>query len=716
MRLTRQITISLVLGTVVTFATVALLTIWMVERIDRQAAEAVAKMLDGAGRAASSQLLRTTVDYGWWDAGYHAFMRGDGEWLRENMGSGAEDTGIADIVLIVDAAGRLKHGWSAPSLPKPTEADFAAVIEAALFALRDVPLDPEGARTLVERAAGGLVFTGAARLSPTDGSVPDPTILPLVILATYITPERLRDFGGFYLVDDLVMADTPLPGREVAPVSNVRGEPIAYLAWTPPTPSRDALVAIAVPLAIALAAFAGIMLLIASRAHRLARALSSAARQDYLTGLDNRKGLGDFLARPGVQAALANGSVAAVCADLDDFKRVNDTVGHRGGDAVIRAFAERLRAVLPANARLVRMGGNAYVAFLVGVEASSPERVADDVQRLAAEPLLAEGVAFHLGVAVGYATGDPGITAEALIDRADTAMYAAKRAKAGRPLRHDASMESDAAERTVLEAALRRGIANGELRLVYQPIIRLADMTVESLEALIRWRSPEAGDIRPDRLIAVAEQSGLIREVGAFVLNRVCEDLRRWPGMKVSVNLSPAQLLDETIVPRIVDILARHGVPRGHVSVELTETVLLDDPAAAARRLGQLRESGVPVALDDFGVGFASIGSLRNYAIDRLKIDRSFVAGIAASEADRRLLKAFVEMARAIDLPVVCEGIETEVQAAIVREFRCEAGQGFLFSRPLEAVEMEARLRAGWRFVEASEDVVAGGFSAAPRA
>lgn len=714
MRLTRQITISLVLGTVVTFATVGFLTLWMVDRIDRQAADTIFKMLDGAGQAASSQLLRTTVDYGWWDAGYDAFVRGDAEWLRENMGSGAEDTGVADAVLIVDPAGRLKHGWAAPSLPTPTEADFAAVIDAALFALKGVPLDPQGGRTLVERAPGGLVFVGTARLSPTDGSVPDPTILPLVILATYITPERLRDFGGFYLVDDLVLADEPLPGRDVSPVENVRGERLAYLAWSPPTPSRDALGTIALPIVIALLAVAGIMVVIASRANHLARALWGAARQDYLTGLDNRKGLGDFLARPGAQAALASGNVAAVCADLDDFKRVNDTVGHRGGDVVIRTFADRLRAVLPPGARLVRMGGNAYLALLVGAAASSPERVAADVQRLALEPFQAEGVAFHLGVAVGYAAGEPGITVEALIDRADTAMYAAKRARAGHPLAHDASMESDAAERTVLEAALRRGLANRELRLVYQPIIRLADMTVESLEALIRWRSPEAGDVPPDRLIALAEQSGLIREVGTFVFNRVCEDLRRWPGMKVSVNLSPAQLLDETIVPRIAAILAGHGIPSGQVSVELTETVLLDDPSAAARRLGQLRDSGVPVALDDFGVGFASIGSLRSYPIDRLKIDRSFVAGIAVSETDRRLLKAFLEVARAIDVPVVCEGIETEVQAAIVREFRCEAGQGYLFSRPLEADDIAARLRAGWRFEEARQDAAAGAFSAAP--
>jgi predicted signal transduction protein with EAL and GGDEF domain len=360
------------------------------------------------------------------------------------------------------------------------------------------------------------------------------------------------------------------------------------------------------------------------------------------------------------------------------------------------------------------MGGNAYLALFVGDDAASVETLARAVQRLVTEPFSAEGVEFHLGLAVGYAAGTPGIAAEALIDRADTAMYAAKRMKAGRPLPYGDSMESDAVERGRLEARLRSGIANDELRVVYQPIIRLADMTVEGLEALIRWRSPEVGDVAPERLISVAEQSGLIREVGTFVFNRVCEDMRRWPGLKVAVNLSPSQLLDETIVPRIAAILARHGVPPGQVGVELTETVLLDDPPAAARQLGQLRDLGVTVALDDFGVGFASIGSLRSYPIDRLKVDRSFVTDIASSDDDRRLLRAFLDIARAIDVPAVCEGIETQMQAALVREFGCEAGQGYLFSRPLEADEMEARLRSGWRFEDGGHIAAAGGSPARP--
>jgi EAL domain-containing protein (putative c-di-GMP-specific phosphodiesterase class I) len=259
-------------------------------------------------------------------------------------------------------------------------------------------------------------------------------------------------------------------------------------------------------------------------------------------------------------------------------------------------------------------------------------------------------------------------------------------------------MESDALERKQFETRLRAALAKGEIRVVYQPILRLRDMTVNGLEALVRWRSPEIGDVPAEQLIAVAEESGLIREVGAFVLNRVCEDMRRWPETKVSVNISPSQLRDTTFVDGFRAILVRHGTDPARIELELTETVLLDDPDAAAARLTELRKLGVSMALDDFGVGFASIGALRRFPIDRLKIDRTFVAGIEPSKDDGGLVKSFVVLANSMGVAVVCEGIETAAQARILTALGCEFGQGYLFSRPLEPDDMEARLKSGTGF------------------
>jgi diguanylate cyclase (GGDEF)-like protein len=699
-RLTRQITISVLLGAAVTFGTLGFLAIWIVNRIDGQAADAVRTMLDGAGRAASSQYALRTIDYAWWDDAYGAYRRGDQAWLDDNVGGAVKATQVADAIAIIDPDGAFHYGWSLPHLPGAVQIATGGVVDAAFHVLRDVPLDPGGARTFVARTTGGVIYVGAARLSPTDGSTPDVANLPVILLATYLTPERLKRYGQNYFVTDLALADAPVAGRDSKAIPDVHGETIAYLTWTPPTPGTNMLAQIAAPLAIAMLLFAGAMAVIASRAYRLATALSRAASLDYLTELDNRKGLNDFLTLPTIQAAMSEGRVAAICADLDDFKRVNDTVGHRGGDAVIRTLAERLRGGLVPGARLARIGGNAYLALLVGPDARNVAGSAELVHHLLTEPVQAEGVEFHFAAAVGYSVPETGVGAEALIDRADQAMYAAKRTKPGRALAYDASMATGAAERAFIETQLHDAIAANELRVVYQPVVRLDDMTVDSLEALLRWRSPQRGEVRPDLFIAVAEQSGLIREIGDFVFNRVCEDMRRWPGTKVSVNVSPAQLLDERFVPRIEAVLARHRCSPANIGIELTETVLLEDPAAAARRLRQLRETGISVSLDDFGVGFASIGALRNYAIDRLKIDRSFVAGIAASETDRGMLKAFLEVARAMNVAVVCEGIETAPQAEVVRELHCVFGQGFLFSRPIEAEDVEERLKAGWSFHE----------------
>ncbi len=699
-RLTRQITISLLLGAAITFGTVGLLTLWMVHRIDLQAAEGVRKLLEVAGRSTRNEMALRTIDYGWWDEEYRAYLRGDQAWLDENVGTAAEGTRVIDTIAILGPDGTLDYGWSLPELPPVQEAMSPALVESVFLALHDAPLDPTGARTFIAKTDGSLILAGAARISPTDGSVLDPTTLPVIVLATYFTPERLRRYGHDYFTPDLALTEAPAPGKDSLPLTDLRGATIGYLTWTAPTPGSNVLAEIALPLAAAMLLFASILAMIASRAYRLAKALSQSARHDYLTGLDNRQGLSQSLEQPPLQAALARGAVAAIFVDIDDFKRVNDTVGHRGGDAAIRTFADRLRSVLPPASRITRMGGNGYLALLVGADAGDVAASAERVQRALTEPCLAGGVEFQLGAAVGYATAEPGMDAETLIDRADTAMYAAKRLKPGQPVAYHASMETDAARRTLIEAQLRNAMAQNELRVAYQPIVRLDDMTLDSIEALVRWRSPELGDVAPDQFIPVAEQSGLIRELGDFVVGRVCEDLRLWPGVKVSVNVSPAQLLDEQFVPRVETILAQNRCAPQSIGIELTETVLLQDPPVAARRLRQLREKGVSVSLDDFGVGYASIGSLRSFAIDRLKIDQSFVTGIATSQTDRQLLKAFLDIAGAIGVPVVCEGIETAAQVAIIRDYGCQLGQGYLFSAPLERGEVAARFEAGWKFPE----------------
>ena len=705
LELANQIRVSLAVGSAVAIATVGLLSAWVIRQSDQEAADALRAMLVRGIENSVERHGRNTLAHARWDAGYRAYVRGEKAWLDANMGAATFDTNRSELVAIVNPDWRIEYAWAAPDTSWSLAAD--AVVAAAKVGVEGAAPSIEAARPFVARAGDDVIFGSAARLAPTDGSVVNVTSLPVLIEANRVLPERIDGFGATYLVKDLHVIDEPAPGLETLPIPMWDQKPIAYLAWTAPAPALGALEAIASPLIVSLFVFVGLMVLIGSRAKRLAVALARAARKDYLTGLDNRKGLSDFLDRAENKTSCARGEMAVIAIDVNGFKAVNDTVGHPGGDFVLRALGQRLEEVLQSSARLARMGGNAFLVAVAGEDSRHVAQAAQTVRSVLAQPFEVQGIVFDLSAAVGYARGSPGIAPEELIRRADHAMFVAKRSKTPDPVPYDLSMETDALERKRMETRLRAGLAHGELRVVYQPILRLNDLTVDGIEALLRWRSSEIGDVPTDILIRVAEESGLIRDIGYHVLERVCQDMRRWPGTKVSVNLSPAQLLDAKLVDRVRTTLERHRVAPAQIQVELTETVLLDDPAAAAQRLSDLRALGISTALDDFGVGFASVGSLRSFPIDRVKIDRSFLDGIERPTGPRDLLRSLIGLARAMGLTVVCEGVETPGQAAVIRQLGCELGQGYLFSYPLEADDLEARLKSGASFAPVAMNVSA---------
>ena len=692
-RLARQLRFCLAAGTVVTLVTVGFLGICILNEGDEQAALATKTMLQGGVLNGAAQFAERTLDYAWLDANYRSYRRGDVNWMDETAGSDATDARIAGAMAIVEPSGRIEYGWIDHGHVGDLITD--AVIADARVALKGVTAPSEGARTFHSRTSDGVLFAGAAPIWPREGSTADVAELPIIITARRLTPKVLSGFGHSFLIDDLRLVDAPIPGMDSDPIHDVDGNPIGYLAWAPPTPGRDSLRRVALPLGVAMILFLSVMVTIELRAKGLAAALVKAASQDYLTELDNRKGLSDFLSQPASQAALLRREMAIICIDVNGFKTVNNSVGHPGGDAVLRTVGTRLQEQMPPAARIARIGGNAFIVVLTLKEAAFVAGAARSVRTALCAPIEIDGVVFKLSASVGYATAEAGASAHEMIHRADRAMYLAKRTQSREPVAWEASMETDAAERKRMETRLRAGLDARELRVVYQPILRMSDMTVGSLEALVRWRSPEIGEVPADVLIRVAEESGLIRELGSYVLERVCEDLRRWPQTKVSVNLSPMQLRDPQLVDGVKATLRKHRVAPSQIEIELTETVLLDDPKAAAQKLSDFRSLGITVALDDFGVGFASIGSLRRFPIDRLKIDRSFLHGIEQPTKARDLLTSFVGVAKAMGLAVVCEGIETPLQAAIIRELDCEFGQGYLFSHPLEADDLEARLRNG---------------------
>lgn len=438
-----------------------------------------------------------------------------------------------------------------------------------------------------------------------------------------------------------------------------------------------------------------------------ARALDDLAHQafhDSLTGLANRSLFVDHVIHAIARAQRSEAAAAVLVIDLDDFQTVNDSLGHRLGDALLVEVASRLAACVRPSDTLARLGGDEFALLL--------EEIADphDAERAAArllgaldEPLDLGGRAVRVSASIGVATGtsDP----ETLLRDADLAMYQAKEQGKGRFETFEPSMHEAAVERLELDVEIERAIRDSELTLVYQPIIGMTTGAVVGLEALVRWRHPTRGVLSPDRFIPLCEASGRIRDLGLWVLREACQKAALWrakypgiPGLKMGVNLSGAQLRDPHIVRDVARVLEATDLDPTALTLEVTETVLMDDLdlAAAAHRLTELKQLGIEIAVDDFGVGHSSLRYLKGLPLDNLKIAQTFVDEIARPDARPRILKAILDLADVFELRPVAEGIERAEQRDGLLELGCELGQGYLLSKPLDAGAADAfLLRSG---------------------
>ncbi|HEY4097945.1 MAG TPA: EAL domain-containing protein [Baekduia sp.] len=415
---------------------------------------------------------------------------------------------------------------------------------------------------------------------------------------------------------------------------------------------------------------------------------------DPLTELPNRALVMDRLQHAVQRADRADGQVALVFLDLDHFKNVNDSLGHRAGDQVLCQVADRLRAAVRPGDTVGRFGGDEFVVLCEGV--------AGEAMALAIAGRLAE--AFHLpfagggdehclGASIGIALLDPDEDPEALLRDADAAMYRAKERGRGGIELFDTRMRERAVGRLQIEAGLRRALEDDELEVHYQPIVDFDDGSIAAVEALVRWRHPERGLLAPDEFIPVAEESGLIVPLGRRVLELACTQAAAWaalrpgrPPLPVHVNLSPRQLHDQSLVETVQATLAATGAVPAALALEITESTLIDRRPARLALLERLRHLGVELLLDDFGTGWSSLSYLAQLPIGGLKIDRSFVAGLATGHAP--IVDAVVRLARAFALPVVAEGVESVAQLEALRRLGCTLGQGYLFARPLPASEL----------------------------
>ncbi len=439
------------------------------------------------------------------------------------------------------------------------------------------------------------------------------------------------------------------------------------------------------------------------------------ALHDPLTGLPNRNLFLDRLGHALVQAARRGSSVAVLFLDLDQFKLVNDSLGHAAGDELLQSVASRFDEALRPGDTVARFGGDEFAILIedVGVERDAT-RVAERIAESLARPFILRRREHFVSVSVGISIGVGQERPEALIRDADAALYRAKDQGRGRYEIFDSVMRARVVQHMETENDLRRALERGEIELHYQPVISLADGRIAALEALVRWQHPERGLLGPASFLAAAEDSQLIIPIGHRSIERACSAAAGWqelhpdgPPTRIAINVSARQLTDPTLPAALEAAIQASGIEPVTIELEMTETALLEESEAPEHCLSALKALGVRLILDDFGTGFSSLGYLRRFPLDGIKLDRSFVEDLAEPSADSAIVRAVVEMAGALGLEVVAEGVENAEQLEAVTKLGCHHAQGFHFSPPVAASEVSTLLREQpWATVKLAPDEI----------
>jgi diguanylate cyclase (GGDEF)-like protein len=431
--------------------------------------------------------------------------------------------------------------------------------------------------------------------------------------------------------------------------------------------------------------------------------LSFMATHDALTELPNRTLILDRVEQMLARSRRSQTPVAALFVDLDNFKSINDTLGHGVGDELLRAVTARLGGVIREADALGRLGGDEFVVISEELSlAAGPELVAERLLDALQQPFkLGANKETHLTVtaSIGIAAGDH-TSAEELLRNADIAMYRAKWDGKNRYAVFETGMQDAVQSRMELEMDLREALDNEEFLLAYQPTINLSDMTPTGVEALIRWKHPVRGIVQPDDFIPLLEETGMIVEVGKWVLEEACTQGAAWRAagypIGMAVNVSGRQLDTDQLVADIEGALSHSGLDPSALTIEITETTLMRNVEETARRLAAIKELGVRIAIDDFGTGYSSLAHLQRFPVDALKIDRSFISGLTHNAEGETLMHTLVQLGKALSIETFAEGIEQQQELSLLRAQDCDSGQGFLFARPLDVAATEAFLQQNW--------------------
>lgn len=655
----------------------------------------------------------------WDDAVVNLDNRLNEAWARDNIGTYLHVTSGFRFSWVLNADDEPVYGMVDGQ--NAAMAEYSGVSDSVARIVRQVR-DAEAVRQ--ERAAEALVEPQSVIVASTTDIVgQDLTILsatlvqpdfgnatiqgrraPIVITGRPMDEAFIGAFSRRYMLEDAHLHRSDArgePGQAHAGIVGPSGEVVSTLDWSPQKPG-DALLGIFMPLTLAMLAA---MLALALIAYRKARAGARAvvaseqralhlARHDSLTGLGNRHSMDQALAEAGTDFLSGGPRYALHCIDLDNFKEINDLAGHAVGDELLRVAARRLTKVAGARARCFRLDGDEF-AVLQPVAADEDARLlADNIGRVFAKRFALTVGRFTLTASIGVGLMEAAdATTREVLRKADLALFSAKRNGRAQYAVFDVAMDERLRRRRGLQDALRRDLQSGALTMVYQPQVD-RDRNLIGVEALVRWTSDEFGAVSPAVFVPVAEESGMIEALGVFTLKRAFEDSRRWPDLKVAVNVSAVQLRDPGFTDRVLTLAADAGVRPSSIELELTEGVLVERGQATSSRLDALREAGFSIAIDDFGTGYSSLSYLSRFPIGKIKIDRSFVLDMGRSKSADALVSSIVQLGRSLNMRVIAEGVETPEQWLRLTAVGCKEFQGYLASRPVSADDID-RIYAG---------------------
>lgn len=590
----------------------------------------------------------------------------------------------------------------------PDKVDALTVMPRGLRDLLHVAaIQPEPTTSLIKSGNDVFVVAANAILPPSiDRSTVNSRDLTMLVFAKKLDQKFLDQMGHDYLLNGLsISAGDHRVLEAFIPLMTQNRVPLGAISWTPRKPGDQLLNFIVPPLAIALVILAAFAILVVRNARRSTIALQESAthvthlaHHDFLTSLPNRVLFRERLDIAIAQPPERSNGLSVICLDLDNFKEVNDSLGHGAGDQLLQQVAERLLGCIGHNDTVARLGGDEFAVIQMGMnQPHDAEALSRKLIECVRTSFVIEDQELHIGVSIGIAlAGAERANPERLLKNADIALYRAKQGGRATYRIFEAQMDAELQERRGLEYDLRQAVLKGELELHYQPLIDLEKREVAAVEALVRWRHPTRGLVSPADFIPLAEETGLIIAIGEWVLETACTQALSWDQLRIAVNLSPVQFRNRELVETVHQVLQRTGLDPARLELEITESVLINDAAAALEILNGLKGLGVKIAMDDFGTGYSSLGYLNSFPFDKIKIDKSFIGDLSDTEKSGAIVKSVIGLGQSLNMVTTAEGVETVEQAAFLRKQGCDQVQGFYFSKPVEAAELSLFV-ARWR-------------------